>query len=132
MFMVRRETGALESARPFVQAARADGTWEPGLLALYTVLGFTDAAQRLLHRLVARLDPASGRQAPWAQWTAVLVFLAEAAVALRDRAAAGPGSPSYPASRHESELPGNLRDRLPGLPDQPDRPFPEIPVDFPA
>ena len=88
MFMVRRETGALEAARPFVQAAPADGTWEPGLLALYTELGFTDAAQRLLHKLVARLDPASGRQAPWAQWTAVLVFLAEAAVALRDRAAA--------------------------------------------
>jgi DNA-binding CsgD family transcriptional regulator len=88
MFMVRRETGALESVRPFVQAAPADGTWEPGLLALYTELGLTDAAHGLLHRLLERLDAAPGRQAPWAQWTAVLVFLTEAAVALRDRRAA--------------------------------------------
>jgi len=88
MFMVRRETGALEAARPLVQAAAADGTWEPGLLALYTEFGLADAARGLLHRLLDKLDAASGRPAPWGQWTAVLVFLAEAAVALRDRGAA--------------------------------------------
>ena len=88
MFMVRRETGALEATRPLVQAAPAEGTWEPGLLALYTELGLTEAARSLLSRLLGRLDPAPAVQAPWAQWTAVLVFLAEAAVALRDQGAA--------------------------------------------
>ena len=37
MYMVRRETGALEAVRPLVDVARqAQATWEPGLLALYT------------------------------------------------------------------------------------------------
>lgn len=88
MFMVRRETGALEATRLLVQAAPVEGTWEPGLLALYTELGLTDAARSLLSRLLERLDPAPAQQAPWAQWTAVLVFLAEAAAALRDQDAA--------------------------------------------
>jgi DNA-binding NarL/FixJ family response regulator len=65
-------------------ASRAEGTWEPGLLALHTELGHTDAAQTLLSQLLARLDEAPARQSPWAQWTAVLVFLIEAALALRD------------------------------------------------
>ena len=88
MFMVRRETGALEATRLLVQATPTEGTWEPGLLALYTELGLTEAARSLLSRLLGRLDPAPAVQAPWAQWTAVLVFLAEAAVALRDQGAA--------------------------------------------
>ena len=88
MFMVRRETGALEATRNLVRDVPAEGTWEPGLLALYTELGLTDAAHSLLSRLLERLDPAPAQQAPWAQWTAVLVFLAEAAVALRDQGAA--------------------------------------------
>jgi DNA-binding CsgD family transcriptional regulator/tetratricopeptide (TPR) repeat protein len=88
MFMVRRETGALQAARPFVQAARADEVWQPGLLALYTEFGLIDAAHGLLHRLLGQVNPASSRQPPWTQWTAVLVFLSEAAVALRDVGAA--------------------------------------------
>ena len=42
MYMVRRETGALEAVRPLVDVVRqAQATWEPGLLALYTELGLT-------------------------------------------------------------------------------------------
>ncbi|MGN6177468.1 MAG: LuxR C-terminal-related transcriptional regulator, partial [Streptosporangiaceae bacterium] len=88
MFMVRRETGALETVRPFVQAAAADPVWQPGLLALYTEFGNTDASRSLLHRLLGQVHPASGQPAPWSQWSADLVFLAEAAVALRDVGAA--------------------------------------------
>jgi DNA-binding CsgD family transcriptional regulator/tetratricopeptide (TPR) repeat protein len=89
MFMVRRETGGLEPVRRLVDAARpAGGAWEPGLLALYTELGLGGAARRLLWQLLERLEPAPARQSPWAQWTAVLVFLAEATIALGDREAA--------------------------------------------
>jgi DNA-binding NarL/FixJ family response regulator len=85
MFMVRREIGALEAARPFLDAATpAADIWEPGLLALHTELGHTDAARALLSQLLARLDGTPARQSPWAQWTAVLVFLVEATLALRD------------------------------------------------
>src|SRR5215472_576628 len=88
MFMVRRETGALETVRPLVQAAASDQVWQPGLLALYAEFGLTDAARGLLHRLLGQANPASSRPAPWALWSADLVFLAEAAVALRDVGAA--------------------------------------------
>ena len=89
MYMVRRETGALEAVRPLVDVARqAQATWEPGLLALYTELGLTGPAQSLLHRLLESSDVSQARQPWWGQWTAVLVFLAEAAVALRDADAA--------------------------------------------
>jgi DNA-binding CsgD family transcriptional regulator len=89
MYMVRRETGAIEAIRPLVDPDHpADGSWEPGLLALYTELGHTDAARRLLWRLLERLGPAPAVQSPWAQWTAVLAFLGDAAVALGDVAAA--------------------------------------------
>jgi DNA-binding CsgD family transcriptional regulator len=85
MYMVRRETGALDAIRPLVDAAgQADGAWEPGLLALYTELGPADPARTLLWRLLDRIGAAPARRAPWAQWTAVLVFLAEAAIELRD------------------------------------------------
>lgn len=90
MYLVRRETGALDAIRPLIDAApRAEDTWEPGMLSLYTELGMTDRARNLLSRLLERLDPADARRPLSSQWTAVLVFLVEAAVALRDREAAG-------------------------------------------
>ena len=89
MYMVRRETGALEAIRPLVELARqAQPTWEPGLLALYTELGLTAQARSLLRRLLESPDVSTGRQFWWGQWTAVLVFLVEAAVALREADAA--------------------------------------------
>src|SRR3984957_8657347 len=89
MFMVQRETGALEQVRPLLSAiSQSPGTWEPGLLALYTELGLAQEARDLLWQLLDRIDEAVARQAPWAQWTAVLVFLVEAALALADVTAA--------------------------------------------
>jgi DNA-binding CsgD family transcriptional regulator len=89
MYMIRRETGALEQVRPLLGAIRrSSGVWEPGLLALYTELGLADDARDLLWQLLDRVDEAAARQTPWAQWTAVLVFLVEAALALGDVAAA--------------------------------------------
>jgi DNA-binding CsgD family transcriptional regulator len=89
MYMIRRETGALEQVRPLLDAVRqAPDTWEPGLLALYTELGRAEEARDLLWQLLERVDGAAARQSPWAQWTAVLVFLTEAALALGDVPAA--------------------------------------------
>ncbi|MBO0776920.1 MAG: hypothetical protein J2P34_11460, partial [Actinobacteria bacterium] len=89
MYMVRRETGELEQVRPMVDVIRQSGDgWAPGLLALYTELGMTSEAGALLAELLDWADEMPGGQSPWAQWTAVLVFLAEAAIALRDTAAA--------------------------------------------
>jgi len=89
MYMIRRETGALEQVRPLLGAVRqAADTWEPGLLALYTELGLAEEARDLLWQLLDRVDGNAARQSPWAQWTAVLVFLTEAALALGDVAAA--------------------------------------------
>jgi DNA-binding CsgD family transcriptional regulator len=89
VYMVRRETGALEAVRPLVEVARqAQPTWEPGLLALYTELGLTGQARSLLRRLLESPDVSPGQQTWWGQWTAVCVFLVEAAVALRDADAA--------------------------------------------
>ena len=89
MYMIRRETGALEQVRPLLGAVRqAPDTWEPGLLALYTELGLAEEARNLLWQLLERLDGAAAQQSPWAQWTAVLVFLTEAALALGDVPAA--------------------------------------------
>jgi DNA-binding CsgD family transcriptional regulator len=85
MYMVRRETGALEAVRPLVDVVRqAQATWEPGLLALYTELGLTGQAQSLLRHLLEGSDVSQAGQSWWGQWTAVLVFLVEAAVGLRD------------------------------------------------
>ena len=89
IYMIRRETGALEQVRPLLGAVRqAPDTWEPGLLALYTELGLAQDARDLLWQLLERVDGAASGQSPWAQWTAVLVFLAEAALALGDVPAA--------------------------------------------
>src|SRR5262249_62248229 len=40
--------------------------------------------------------------------------------------------PVAQGARVDSQIPGHLRDRLPGLPDQPDRALPEISVELPA
>ena len=89
MYMIRRETGVLEQVRPLLGVIRqSSGTWEPGLLALYTELGLAQEARDLLWQLLDRIDETVAEQAPWAQWTAVLVFLVEAALALRDVSAA--------------------------------------------
>jgi DNA-binding CsgD family transcriptional regulator len=89
MYMVRRETGALEAVRPLIDVVRhAQATWEPGLLALYTELGLSGQARSLLRRLLESSDVSQGRQTWWGEWIAVLVFLVEAAVALRDADAA--------------------------------------------
>ena len=89
MYMIRRETGGLEQVRPLLGAIRqSSGTWEPGLLALYTELGLAQDASDLLWQLLDRVDETAAMQSPWAQWTAVLVFLVEAALALGDVAAA--------------------------------------------
>jgi DNA-binding CsgD family transcriptional regulator len=89
MYMIRRETGELEQVRPLLSAVRqAPDTWEPGLLALYTELGLAEEARNLLWQLLERVDRAAVWQSPWAQWTAVLVFLTEATLALGDVSAA--------------------------------------------
>ena len=48
----------------------------------------TEEAGTLLTELLDWADDIPGGQSPWEQWTAVLVFLAEAAIALGDAAAA--------------------------------------------
>jgi DNA-binding CsgD family transcriptional regulator len=89
MYMVRRETGALEAIRPLVDVVRqAQATWEPGLLALYTELGLAGEARNLLCLLLENSHISQVRSSWWAQRTAALVFLAEAAIALRDTDAA--------------------------------------------
>lgn len=86
MFMIARETGGLAPARPFLTGRETfTGRWIPGMLALYTELGISEGAQRALRVLLSRdLDARTGD----AQWPIELVFMAEAALALGDRAAA--------------------------------------------
>jgi DNA-binding CsgD family transcriptional regulator len=85
-YMVRRETGRLEQVRRLVTGAELPTDhWAPGLLALYTELGMTAAASRLLGWLLDQQLPRYERSA---QWPGVLAFLAEAAVALEDESAA--------------------------------------------
>jgi DNA-binding CsgD family transcriptional regulator len=83
-FMVRRESGALAAIRGLISGEEhADDHWAPALLALYTELGLTAAAGRLLtHVLGHDLDPTSAR------WPGVLGFAAEATLFLGDRDAA--------------------------------------------
>ncbi len=85
VFMVRRETGALEQVRSLVTGDEAPTEhWAPGLLALYTGLGMRRPAARLLAQLMSE-DLRS--QESSSQWPAVLTFLTEAALALDDRTA---------------------------------------------
>lgn len=82
MYMVRRETAELDSVRPLISGdPSADGTWKPGLLALYTELGLDDPARTLMWAILDTLGATQSREAIW---PATLVFLAEAAVHLRD------------------------------------------------
>ncbi|MGZ4485361.1 MAG: ATP-binding protein [Nocardioidaceae bacterium] len=85
-YMVRRETGALDQVRGLVTGDELPTDhWAPGLLALYTELGMTAPASRLLGWL---LDHQLPRYERTAQWPGVLAFLVEAALALEDAAAA--------------------------------------------
>jgi DNA-binding CsgD family transcriptional regulator len=85
-YMVRRETGSLDQVRGLVTGDELPtDQWAPGLLALYTELGMTAAASRLLGWLLEGQLPRYERSA---QWPGVLAFLVEAAVALDDEVAA--------------------------------------------
>lgn len=85
-FMLRRETGEIELIRPFVTGTEAaDDHWPPALLALYSELGMTGPAARVLHHILDQ-DLTYERQSP--RWPATLAFLAEAAIALDDADAA--------------------------------------------
>lgn len=86
MYMVRRETGAIDQVRPLITGEEQPGEhWAPGLLALYTELGMTKPASRLLRWV---LDKEIGIYEGTAQWPGVLAFLVEAAVELEDVEAA--------------------------------------------
>ena len=85
-YMVRRETGELEQVRRLVTGDEVPAEhWAPGLLALYTELGLTAPASRLLGWL---LDHQLPRYEHSAQWPGVLAFLVEAALSLEDATAA--------------------------------------------
>ncbi len=84
-FMLRRVTSGLESVRAQITGAeRPESHWPPALLALYTELGMSQSAARMLTRLCERIDEQRGG----AQWAGLLAFAAEAAVKLDDRSAA--------------------------------------------
>jgi DNA-binding CsgD family transcriptional regulator len=81
-FMVRREAGRLDEVRPLISGSeRPQDLWAPGLLALYTDLGLTAPARRVLRWLV---DEGLDRYEEADDWPATLAFLAEAAIALED------------------------------------------------
>ncbi len=83
VFMVRRETGALQQVRHLVSGDEGPTDhWAPGLLSLYTELGLHRPAARLLAWL---MNEDLGLYESSAQWPAVLGFLTEAALALEDR-----------------------------------------------
>lgn len=85
MFMVRRETGRLEDVRPFVTGEEdPDAQWAPGLLALYTALEMAEPAAALLTSLMLEISDDVRHSAPW---PAVLGFLVEAALFVKDEAA---------------------------------------------
>ena len=82
MFMISRETGALERFRPYLDGQEAfEGRWIPGLLALYTELGVEPGIRRALHRL---LDRDLSAHTDEAQWPMELVFMTEAALAVEE------------------------------------------------
>ncbi|MFL6151055.1 MAG: AAA family ATPase [Ornithinibacter sp.] len=81
-FMIRRETGGLEAVRGLIDGTEdVEGTWPPALLALYTELGLSEAARRVLDRVLA---PDLTREQGSARWPGTLAFVAEAVVALDD------------------------------------------------
>jgi DNA-binding CsgD family transcriptional regulator len=82
-FMIRREFGGLDFARPAMVAGDIpQNTWVPGLLALCTELGLAQRARVLLHRSVEQglrgLRDSS-------TWPAALSFLADATITFDDR-----------------------------------------------
>ncbi len=85
LFMIRRETGGLDSVRELVTGQEPlAGHWLPGLLAVYTELGLTDAMRRTLR---AMLDRDLDLMAPDARFPIEIAFMADAAADLRDVAA---------------------------------------------
>ncbi len=82
MFMIRRETGALDRYRPHLTGDESSsGRWLPGLLALYTELGVARGVSRTLQPLIGRdLE----QQSHSALWPAELVFMVEGALLVRD------------------------------------------------
>ena len=86
MYLLRREAGQLEAVRPLITGEESPAQrWAPGLLALYTELGLERPAQRLLQWLLERY---TDRDRDSADWPIRLVFMAEAALRLKDTAAA--------------------------------------------
>jgi DNA-binding CsgD family transcriptional regulator len=84
-YLLRRESGRLEQVRRLVTGSESPAErWAPGLLALYTDFGLDSAAQRMLDWVLGHSTPNSHSS----DWPARLVFMAEAAVQLGDRAAA--------------------------------------------
>ena len=89
IFTIRREQGRLDEARPLVEAVarlgQAGATWRPALTVLYAELGLLDDAARELAHLVADDLAAVPRDSLYG---GSLTYLADAAVAVGDRAAA--------------------------------------------
>ncbi|HET6966482.1 MAG TPA: AAA family ATPase, partial [Acidimicrobiales bacterium] len=86
MFMLARETGTLESFRPYLDGTETfAGRWVPGLLALYTELGLEAGIRRALRHLMGR---ELGSRSNEAQWPMELAFMTEAALAIGDAQAA--------------------------------------------
>lgn len=82
MYMIRRETGGLESIRSLLTGDPSqDGTWTPGLLSLYTELDMEDSARALLERSLELPRTISQRMSVY---PAVIAFMAEAALYLED------------------------------------------------
>ncbi len=82
MFMVGRETGALDRFRRYLDGRESfQGRWVPGLLALYTELGVEHGARRALRHVLERDLAAHTHEA---QWPMELVFMLEAALAVGD------------------------------------------------
>ncbi|HET6875757.1 MAG TPA: response regulator transcription factor, partial [Acidimicrobiales bacterium] len=85
MFMLARETGGLESFRPYLDGNESfAGRWVPGLLALYTELGLEVGVRRALRHLMGR---ELGSRSNEAQWPMELAFMTEAALAVGDTSA---------------------------------------------
>jgi DNA-binding CsgD family transcriptional regulator len=85
MYMVERETGRLEAVRGLISGDPAkDGTWSPGLLSLYTELGMAESVRALIPSALALPETTTSRAAVY---PAVIVFLCEAALYVRDQPA---------------------------------------------
>jgi DNA-binding CsgD family transcriptional regulator len=85
MFMIRRETGALQRFSGFVDGSESfAGRWLPGLLALYTELDCERGMTRALNQLLSRN---LGERTEAARWPMELMFMVEAALALGNREA---------------------------------------------